>query len=242
MSQDSRRQAVAQPAEEGTLSSAVGPATTKATGVSPSARIRPDQPTRPDLARLAPVVSGGLALALGAWQVSRLSFTQDEAATMSAVRRPLGSMLAMLGRIDAVHGAYYFVLHVVLKLGQSAAFVRAPSVLAIAGAAALVALIGAKLEQRWVGLAVAAVAAVVAPVAWLASGQSTRSAGISARMRPWPGASQWLWGSPQPCRSRSPGAAEQRDPADDDGEHQVGLAVFGSSPLVRLSAPWLSCR
>jgi mannosyltransferase len=91
-------------------------------------------------------------LLLGAWQISRQSFNQDEAATLSAIRRPFGAMLAVLGHIDAVHGAYYLLMHLVAKLGQSEAVMRAPSVLAMAGAAALVTVIGARLAGTWTGL------------------------------------------------------------------------------------------
>jgi mannosyltransferase len=101
--------------------------------------------------RLAPWILGAITLVLDAWQISRLSFTQDEAATMSAIRRPFGAMLAVLRHIDAVHGAYYLIMHLVVRLGQSAAIVRAPSVLATAGTAVLIVMIGTKLGRNWVG-------------------------------------------------------------------------------------------
>jgi len=104
------------------------------------------------LSRLAPYITGTVAFLLGAWQISRLSFTQDEAATLSAIRRPFGAMLAVLAHIDAVHGAYYLVMHLVAKLGQSEAIIRAPSVLAMAGAAALMTVIGTRLAGTRTGL------------------------------------------------------------------------------------------
>ncbi len=104
-------------------------------------------------AQAGPALVGVLTAALGFWQISRLSFNQDEAATLAAVRRPLLSMLAVLGHIDAVHGAYYLIMHVVLKLGSSEFVLRTPSVLAMAGAAALTVLIGSRLGDRRTGLA-----------------------------------------------------------------------------------------
>ena len=101
--------------------------------------------------RLAPWILGAITLVLDAWQISRLSFTQDEAATMSAITRPFGAMLAVLRHIDAVHGTYYLIMHLVVKLGQSAAIVRAPSVLATAGTTVLIVMIGTKLGRNWIG-------------------------------------------------------------------------------------------
>jgi len=112
---------------------------------------------------LGPLICGGVALILGAWQISRLSFTQDEAATISVIRRPFGSMLALLGHIDAVHGAYYLIMHLVVKLGPSEVILRAPSVLAMAGAASLTALIGAKVAGKATGLA----AGLIFSLTWL---------------------------------------------------------------------------
>lgn len=72
-------------------------------------------------------IASGITLALGLWQISQLSYSQDEAATLSAVRRPLGSMLTVLRHIDAVHGSYYPLMHLVVKLGTSEAVLRMPS-------------------------------------------------------------------------------------------------------------------
>lgn len=105
------------------------------------------------LSRWAPWVTSGVTLLAGLWQVGRLSYTQDEAATLSAVRRPFGSMLALLGHIDAVHGTYYLLLHLVAKLGTSPEVVRIPSVLAMALAAYFTTLLGIRLAGGRVGLA-----------------------------------------------------------------------------------------
>jgi mannosyltransferase len=109
-------------------------------------------PASRSLFRWAPFVASGVMLLAGLWQVGRLSYTQDEAATLSAVRRPFGSMLAVLGHIDAVHGAYYLLLHLLVRLGTSAEVVRMPSVLAMAVAAYLTTLLGIRLAGDPVGL------------------------------------------------------------------------------------------
>ncbi len=61
----------------------------------------------------------------------------DEAASVLSATRPVGSLLAMLRHVDAVHGAYYFGLHVWVDVFGSSVFaVRFPSALAIGVCAA----------------------------------------------------------------------------------------------------------
>ncbi len=62
-------------------------------------------------------------------------------------------MLAVLGHIDAVHGSYYLLMHLVVKAGTSEAILRMPSVLAMAVAAWLTAVIGGELAGPRTGLA-----------------------------------------------------------------------------------------
>ncbi|HET9897977.1 MAG TPA: glycosyltransferase family 39 protein [Streptosporangiaceae bacterium] len=69
------------------------------------------------------------------------------------MRRPLGSMMSMLGHIDAVHGAYYLLIHVLAKLGTSEAVLRMPSVVAMAAAAWFTAALGRDLAGARTGLA-----------------------------------------------------------------------------------------
>src|ERR1700735_2081596 len=45
-----------------------------------------------------------LMLALGLWGITGASYWRDEAATMTAVQRPFGELLRMMGHVDAVHG------------------------------------------------------------------------------------------------------------------------------------------
>lgn len=103
------------------------------------------------------------ALGLGLWQISARSFTQDEAATLAATRRPLSSLWATLGHIDAVHGVYYVLIHAVRFAGSSPAVVRFPSALATAAAAALVAALGARLAGGRAGAAAGLLYAVSPP-------------------------------------------------------------------------------
>jgi mannosyltransferase len=131
-------------------------------GPLPSRAVERDLEEKSGILRWGPWIASGVTLALGLWQISRLSYSQDEAATLSAVRRPLGSMLAVLGHIDAVHGSYYLLMHLVVKLGASEAVLRMPSVLAMTIAAWLTTALGRKLAGAWPGLAAGLLFAVSA--------------------------------------------------------------------------------
>jgi len=99
------------------------------------------------------------------WGISGPSYWRDEAATISAAQRPLGNLLATLGNIDAVHGAYYLLIWVMVRLGGTGELVtRLPSTLAMAGAAAAVAALGRRLISPRAGLASGLVFAVLPEV------------------------------------------------------------------------------
>jgi mannosyltransferase len=88
------------------------------------------------------------------WGITGASYWRDEAATMSAAQRPLGNLLRTLGNIDAVHGAYYLLIWVMVQLGGTGELVtRLPSAVAMAGAAAAVAALGRRLISPGAGLA-----------------------------------------------------------------------------------------
>jgi mannosyltransferase len=122
---------------------------------------------------LPPVVTFVIML----WGITGASYWRDEAATMSAVQRPLGNLLQTLGNIDAVHGAYYLLIWVVVRLGGTGELVtRFPSALAMAGAAAAVAALGRRLISPRAGLASGLVFAVLPEVSLY--GQEARSYAI----------------------------------------------------------------
>jgi mannosyltransferase len=122
---------------------------------------------------LPPVVTFVIML----WGITGASYWRDEAATMSAVQRPLGNLLQTLGNIDAVHGAYYLLIWVVVRLGGTGELVtRFPSALAMAGAAAAVAALGRRLISPRAGLASGLVFAILPEVSLY--GQEARSYAI----------------------------------------------------------------
>ncbi|MGC1285344.1 MAG: hypothetical protein WA895_20565, partial [Streptosporangiaceae bacterium] len=61
---------------------------------------------------LPPVITFVIML----WGITGASYWRDEAATMSAAQRPLGNLFRTLGNIDAVHGAYYLLIWVMVHV------------------------------------------------------------------------------------------------------------------------------
>jgi mannosyltransferase len=97
-----------------------------------------------------PVAMLGMAL----WRITGPSYWRDEAATLTAVRRPFGELLRMMSHVDAVHGVYYMFIWVAVRLGGPGELVtRLPSALAMAVAAAAVAALGRRLVSPRAGLA-----------------------------------------------------------------------------------------
>jgi mannosyltransferase len=110
----------------------------------------------------APVV---VTAALGVFEIGGPQLWRDEFATWSAASRSLPQLWAMLHTIDAVLGPYYFGLHLWMAVfGDSAAAMRLPSVIAMAAAAGVVALIGRRLAGNLAGLASGLVFALIPSV------------------------------------------------------------------------------
>jgi mannosyltransferase len=110
----------------------------------------------------APVV---VTAALGLFEIGVPQLWRDELASWSAASRTLPQLWAMVHNIDAVLGIYYLGLHLWMAVfGESATSMRLPSVIAMAAAAAVVALIGRRLGGRLAGLASGLVFAVIPSV------------------------------------------------------------------------------
>lgn len=104
-------------------------------------------------------------LAMALWGITGPSYWRDEAATLTAVHRPLPRLLAMMGHVDAVHGVYYLLTWVVVQAGGTGELaVRLPSALAMTGAAAAVAALGRRLASPGAGLGAGLVFAVLPQV------------------------------------------------------------------------------
>ncbi len=80
---------------------------------------------------------------MGGYELGGPSLWRDEAYTKDAISRPVSQIFALLGHQDAVHGAYYLLMHVIAAVaGTSAAALRFPSLCAMVVAAAFTAAIG----------------------------------------------------------------------------------------------------
>jgi mannosyltransferase len=109
-------------------------------------------PRRTRAARLALLVPAVLMLCVGLVGLDRGSMWRDEAASLVASQRSLPELWAMLGRVETVHAVYYTLLHAWLQLGTGVVWARVPSVVAMAVAAGLVTLLGARLASAQVGV------------------------------------------------------------------------------------------
>ncbi|MEU7063302.1 hypothetical protein ACIGQE_03040 [Streptomyces sp. NPDC053429] len=91
-----------------------------------------------------------LAVVLGLWGLERGpgggSMWRDESVTVQVAHRPLAALAELLGRVDAVHGLYYLLMHGVYGLWDGGLWaLRLPSVAATALAAAGVAAVAHRL-------------------------------------------------------------------------------------------------
>lgn len=85
--------------------------------------------------RATAVLVGAVATAVSAIGIASPSLWGDEIATLMSATRP--DLWVMLGHVDAVHGAYYWFMHVwVSVFGTSPLALRAPSAIAVGLAAA----------------------------------------------------------------------------------------------------------
>jgi mannosyltransferase len=123
---------------------------------------------------LDPLVVAVLGTVVSLAGAGRPSFWYDEAATISAsYSRSLSQLWQMLGNVDAVEGLYYVLMHGWFTVFPPTEFwSRAPSGLAVGGAAAGVVVLGKQLSSRTVGLASGIVCAILPRTTW---------AGVEAR-------------------------------------------------------------
>jgi mannosyltransferase len=129
---------------------------------------------RPPPAVLDPLIVGVLATAVSLGGAGRPSFWYDEAATISAsYSRSLPQLWQMLSNVDAVHGLYYLLMHGWFAIFPPTEFwSRAPSGLAVGGAAAGLVVLGKQFSSRTVAVSSGVVCGILPRATW---------AGIEAR-------------------------------------------------------------
>jgi len=141
----------------------VNPITARpASDVAAPPQATPRRPAMTNLTWAAPVV---VTAALGLLDIGVPQLWRDELASWSAATRTLPQLWAMVHSIDAVLGLYYLGLHLwMVVFGDSATAMRLPSVIAMAAAAGVVALIGRRLGGRLAGVASGLVFALIPSV------------------------------------------------------------------------------
>jgi mannosyltransferase len=121
-----------------------------------------------------PLIVGVLGAAVSLAGAGRPSFWYDEAATISAsYSRSLGQLWQMLNNVDAVHGLYYLIMHGWFQIFPPTEFwSRAPSGLAVGGAAAGVVVLGKQFSSRTLAVTSGILCAILPRATW---------AGVEAR-------------------------------------------------------------
>jgi mannosyltransferase len=151
---------------------------------------------------LDPLIVGLLAAAISLGGAGRPSFWYDEAATISAsYGRSLGQLWHMLGNVDAVHGMYYVLMHGWFQIFPPTEFwSRAPSGLAVGGAAAGAVVLGRQFSSRTAALASGVFCGILPRATW--AGIEARPYALSMMAAVWLTAllvvavrreSRWLW-------------------------------------------------
>ncbi len=88
-------------------------------------------------------VPAATSFVVGGYEIGGPSLWRDEAYTKDAIGRSVGQIFALLGHQDAVHGAYYLLMHVIAAgAGTSATALRFPSLCAMVIATAFTAALG----------------------------------------------------------------------------------------------------
>ncbi|HAM25498.1 MAG TPA: hypothetical protein DCP11_02035 [Microbacteriaceae bacterium] len=134
---------------------------------------------------------GPLAAGLGVlgWFVNFVgswvpSFWGDEAASVMSAERPIATLWSELGRVDAVHGAYYLFLHFWIDLfGASELSVRFPSTVAVGVAVAGIVVLGNLLFRRRVAVVAGIVCLVLPRISYMAA--EGRSYAIGTAIAVW---------------------------------------------------------
>ncbi|WP_326588040.1 glycosyltransferase family 39 protein [Streptomyces sp. NBC_01294] len=139
------------------------------------------------ISRIAPwrLLPPLLAVLLGLWGLERGgSMWRDESVTWQVAHRPLGGIGELLGRVDAVHGLHYLLMHGVFQAWDGGLWaLRLPSVAATALAAVGVAAIAHRLAGERAALIAGCVYAVLPPVQMYA--QEGRSYALVAAAVVW---------------------------------------------------------
>jgi mannosyltransferase len=133
---------------------------------------------------LAATIGGLLSGALCLWGSWVPSFWGDEATSVLSAQRPLPSLFWMLGRVDAVHGAYYLLMHFwVGAFGASPFAMRLPSAIAAGLTVAGVIVLATRLVSLRTGIFAGVLCIVLPRITYM--GEEARGYAMSAACAVW---------------------------------------------------------
>ncbi len=125
--------------------------------------------------------AGTLLSSLGSWIPSLWG---DEAASVLSGTRPVPSLFAMLGNVDAVHGTYYLGLHAwIFLFGSSPFSVRFPSAIAVGLSVTALVLIAARLSTTRIAVTAGAIGCLLPRISYM--GEEARPYAFSAAIAAW---------------------------------------------------------
>ncbi|MGL4339035.1 MAG: glycosyltransferase family 39 protein [Rhodoglobus sp.] len=129
----------------------------------------------------APLGVGILGFLVSMIDITTPSLWYDEAATVISATRSWSQLWAELGNVDAVHGLYYGIMHLIFDaFGYSPLSLRMPSAIAAGIAAGLVVILGRQLQHPRAALIAGLVFCVMPRVTFMAS--EGRSYALSATL------------------------------------------------------------
>lgn len=119
---------------------------------------------------LSPILVGFAGLVTSLIGITSASIWYDEAASITAATRSWPQLWQMLGTVDAVHGAYYVLLHLIFDVvGYSPLALRLPSAIAVGLTAAAIVLFARQFGRPRLGLIAAIVFLLLPRTTWMAT-------------------------------------------------------------------------
>lgn len=130
------------------------------------------------------LAAGAVAFVVSWWGSWVPSFWGDEAASIMSAERPWASLFRLFGRVDAVHGTYYTLLHIWIDLFGATQFsTRLTSALAVGVAAAGVVVLVNRLGGMRLAVTSALIFAVLPRTTYM--GAEVRSYALSTACAVW---------------------------------------------------------
>lgn len=119
---------------------------------------------------IAPATVGLLTFAVSLLGITTASIWYDESATIISATRSWPQLWSMAGNVDAVHAAYYAMMHLVFDVfGYSPLTLRLPSAVAVGLTAALLVLFARQFGRPRLGIVAAVVFALLPRTTWMAT-------------------------------------------------------------------------